>query len=209
MRGKAVRVLHIFGDLLCMKWNRSHPLNKGFTLSRIYPLAPIHGDIDNTEYVDDVAVRESTDTAEQSHCQASDESNISNGVSTSKSISNCISAARDTDPLKSEPEVGFGIETSGVEGKAIDQHAVCDIIEAPAMLDLQLDSINLSDVVIDVEYDSDKSDTHEAVQNAPDLSLQKNTDLVLEVCLLRALFYIVKDKGLPQLSSTFWLIVMR
>lgn len=53
LRGKGVRILHVFGDFLCHKWNRNAPLNEGFSLTRIRPTEPIPSEVD--EIADEVA----------------------------------------------------------------------------------------------------------------------------------------------------------
>lgn len=207
MRGKAVRVLHIFGDLLCMKWNRGHPLNEGFTLSRIHPIR-INGAIDTNDNADNhVAVIDSQDVDDK---LKSDDTTIIINESASNSIIISAENADNSQRLETEAQIGAGFEISEHEGKLSDQPTVCDTVEAPILqLDVQMDSIDLSGIIIEDSDDVNELSAEAVMETIADSSAQRTTDLVLEACLLRALYYIVKDRGLPLLSSTFWLIVMR
>lgn len=163
MRGRAVRVLHYFGDMLCYKWNRNAPINDGFSLSRIGALS---GYVEPMGYVDEV-------------------------------------------------EAGLKI---GDIGLADDMEADAD---APAdSIDTKIQPIKdeIHDIALHNLHPDNRLPADECVMSAadtiggpldsPSIS-DTEMDLALEICMLRALYYVVKDKHLPMLVSSLWSVSLR
>lgn len=59
-----------------------------------------------------------------------------------------------------------------------------------------------SEVEVGITYTEDEAEHTLA-------ATQHEMDLALEICLLRALYYIIKDRHLPMLVSSLWALLLR
>lgn len=157
MRGRAARIIHCYGDMMCQKWNRNAPINEGFSLTRIRPL-PGYEDRVDTEGNDEDS-----------------DSDDGNARREAQQAANADTPEGGADEGVLPPE--------GEEGGEKDAEAEDDLasaVECVAVGDGDGDPIT-----------------------------DKEMDAALETYLLRALYYIVKDKHLPILVSSLWALLLR
>lgn len=165
MKGRAARVLHMYGDALCQKWNRNAHINEGFSLTRVRALPGY----EETAVPCGSSILEEEEEGEDDKRAEVGQSNDDHGHGQGERIA------------------------SDVQDNPTLVIPACDLDEAAA---------------------SNDTTTNEGVaQDGPNEILvnlsEDEMDLLLETLLLRALFYIVKDKHTPFLVSSLWSLLLR
>ena len=180
--------MHIFGDLLSLKWNRNTPLNEGFTLTRIFPL---HSAETDSALLMDVS---------QIDLKLDSEDHEASGALTSASPGVSGAEAGNGSPSAEETAVAAGTdgEREGEGGSA----AACgdNPIAAVASSDLGRGK---------GEQEEGRAEEGPSAAAGNESSQPQQVDAMLEALLLRALYYVVKDKQLPMLVSNLWLTLLR
>jgi hypothetical protein len=166
MRGRAVRIVHIYGDTLCQKWNKNARINEGFSLVRIRPLPG---------YEEPFA------------------SEGGGGIESDMEGLEVGSGSGD------EEEEGPGEGEWGGESQAQGGSAATILATDPAKAPGTTPGTTPGPAL---------PETGVHVPEAAVLT-EGEMDVLLETCLLRALFYIVKDRHLPLLVSALWSLLLR
>jgi hypothetical protein len=188
MRGRGVRVLHIFGDLLCSKWNRNAPLSEGFTLRRIFPLHSVGAD---SSLPTDISL---IDLASDGEASADVEGAAASGATGLDEAAPCA-----------PDETAAGGTAAGPPLPPPPPEASAG--DAPASEDPTV-AANDAEEALGGDAEEGEED-HLAGFGTDSSQPQQRVDEVLEALLLRALYYVVKDKHLPVLVSSLWLTLLR
>lgn len=159
MRGRAVHILHVYGDCLCHKWNRNAPINDGFSMIRIMPLAG---------YEEPLVVKEKMIYETEG------------GLNSAEGEDACTEEGVQHELPVKEHEKHNG-----------------DIKESVGQEEAEPEAI----AVMSGEANPGESRDNELNKS--------EMDIFLEVLLLRALYYIVKDKHLPFAVSSLWALILR
>ena len=159
LRGRAARIIHCYGDMMCQKWNRNAPINEGFSQTRIHPLP-------GYEETGALAVKTITEGSDE-------DPDVDNGE---------------------DSKEGHGGSGDG-EGCAAE--AVMDGPDGGGDADA-------GDLISGVEAMAIGE-----VEQEGETVTDKDMDAALEIYLLRALYYVIKDKHLPILVSSLWALLLR
>ena len=185
MRGRAVRVLHIYGDTLCQKWNKNTRINEGFSLIRIRPL-PGYEEIS----FPDACLESESDNSEEEEDNLESNSNDDN-IKLCDNDNNDRRISLDLDALNEEEN------TKDVGARGDDNVLTLNDLTITPNHEQTMTHINVS-------HDT----TVDNILITP-LPTETEMDSVLEMCLMRALYYIVKDKHMPYLVSALWSLLLR
>jgi translation initiation factor 2D len=187
LRGKGVRILHVFGDYLCHKWNKNRPLNEGFSLTRIRPTEPIPSEAKEEDVVE-----------EGGECGGAE---------------NVSTQANEPELGEAEAILDEACEEAVID-TLMDSLGVLDLNEEYPDFEEEQDGLDLEEDEESVNAGAARADASEGPGPEQQLSgteEEKRTlvDNLLERCLLRAFHYIIKDKFLPVLVSSLWAILLK
>lgn len=172
-------MVHLFGDSLCYKWNRNAPINEGFSLSRITPLPG---------YVEEDLFA----ATEEEFVEGYDAVTEGNESSVQESA-----VVVENDPIIDDEHIKLDeqVEVPAIASDGFQDGPPCELSE---------------NIIQSLEEISLKVSCTVCTEEEPLACMnEREMNLFLEICLLRALYYIVKDKHLPCLISNFWSILLR
>jgi hypothetical protein len=207
LRGKGVRVLHVFGDYLCHKWSRNQPLNEGFSLTRIRPTEPIPSEGKAKEVMEE-------EGEWGSEPLASPQGGIAQTASTQAMESELEAAEPVLTEGNDDAVMDALMDSVGVSGLDIgeDEGALCACDEDEEGVDDHNSDDHSDDSASDADAVSDAIAADGGIDPAQQLTPEEKRALIdglLERCLLRAFHYVIKDKSLPVLVSSLWATLLK
>jgi translation initiation factor 2D len=199
-KGVALEVVHVYGDLLLPPRLVMAP-NSGFGSSRIYALAADEAGgatVNATEEAEAEALlyqeddEEDDEDGEDSHEDDDASSDAANNAGTNGNDAEGVGSVNDDDG-------GAGDNTKRVEGKDFEEEGDnndCDI--------------NPSQRATTTTSNNTNNDTDSALPTKQELEQQRaQCDAALLQAVLLCSKYVIKDKQLPMLVSTYWAILQR